>query len=164
MSQSVAPDIRQLKDRDLPRADFPGNAKNDFRIFVDPKVYNHVHKHANETTEVEICGVLVGKWGKDDNGPFVWVSEAIRGEAASNKLAEVTFTHATWAKINERMDKEFSNLSIVGWYHTHPDFGIFLSDRDRFIHEHFFNEPGQVAYVVDPIKKHEGMFVWSKGT
>jgi proteasome lid subunit RPN8/RPN11 len=108
--------------------------------------------------------VLVGKWGKDDNGPFVIISAAIRGEAASNKLAEVTFTHETWAKINERMDKEFSSLSIVGWYHTHPDFGIFLSDRDRFIHEHFFNEPGQVAYVVDPIKKQEGMFIWSKGT
>ncbi len=44
----------------------------------------------------------------------------------------------------------------MGWYHTHPDFGIFLSDRDRFIHEHFFSGPGQVAHVIDPIRQIRG--------
>jgi hypothetical protein len=44
----------------------------------------------------------------------------------------------------------------------HPDFGIFLSDRDRFIQEHFFSGPGQIAHVIDPIRKIEGVFVWEK--
>jgi hypothetical protein len=54
-------------------------------------------------------------------------------------------------------------MSIVGWYHTHPTFGIFLSDRDRFIQEHFFSGPGQIAYVVDPVNKTEGVFFWREG-
>ena len=86
--------------------------------------------------------------------------ESIRGEGAQTRFAEVTFTHETWAKINSEMDNKFSKLSIVGWYHTHPDFGIFLSDRDRFIHEHFFTGPGQIAHVIDPIRKTEGVFIW----
>jgi hypothetical protein len=86
--------------------------------------------------------------------------ESIRGEGAETRFAEVTFTHQTWAKINSEMDTRFSTLSIVGWYHTHPDFGIFLSDRDRFIQEHFFCGPGQVAHVIDPIRKIEGVFDW----
>jgi hypothetical protein len=75
----------------------------------------------------------------------------------------VTFTHQTWSKINSEMDTKFVHLSIVGWYHTHPDFGIFLSDRDRFIQEHFFSGPGQIAHVIDPIRKIEGVFVWRDG-
>jgi hypothetical protein len=91
------------------------------------------------------------------------VLESIRGDAAANKFAEVTFTHETWARINQQMDSRFAHLAIVGWYHSHPSFGIFLSDRDRFIQEHFFSGPGQVAYVVDPVRKTQGMFLWRDG-
>ena len=52
----------------------------------------------------------------------------------------------------------FANARIVGWYHTHPDFGIFLSDYDVFIHQHFFSGPGQIALVIDPVRKLEGVF------
>jgi hypothetical protein len=61
------------------------------------------------------------------------------------------------------MDTQYADRAIVGWYHSHPDFGIFLSDRDRFIQEHFFSGAGQVAYVVDPVRKAEGLFTWQKG-
>ncbi|MEA2710527.1 MAG: hypothetical protein QOF78_3128 [Phycisphaerales bacterium] len=163
MSTTAGPDIRQLQDRDLPAGKFPGDGKSDFRVCIDPKAHKQIHQHAKDNVAVEICGVLVGRWGRDEHGPFLFVSASIPGEAATNKLAEVTFTHDTWSKINARMDKDFIGESIVGWYHTHPDFGIFLSDRDRFIHEHFFNEPGQVALVVDPVREQEGVFVWSRG-
>ena len=48
----------------------------------------------------------------------------------------------------------------MGWYHTHPDFGVFLSSHDLFIHRHFFGQPLQVAYVVDPIRQTRGFFQW----
>jgi proteasome lid subunit RPN8/RPN11 len=157
------PDIRQLRDEKLAEGRFPGDAAQDFRVFIDPKVHEEIARHAKDDTSVEVCGVLVGKLQRDENGPFVLVTASIRGDAAASKEAEVTFTHATWAKINEKMDKEYRDLAIVGWYHTHPNFGIFLSDRDRFIHEHFFGGPGQIAYVVDPVRKLEGVFVWREG-
>ena len=55
------------------------------------------------------------------------------------------------------------DLDIVGWYHTHPDFGIFLSSHDLFIHRNFFDQPLQVAYVVDPIRQTRGFFRWRDG-
>ena len=61
------------------------------------------------------------------------------------------------------MDTKFTDRDIVGWYHSHPNFGIFLSDRDCFIQEHFFNGPGQIAYVVDPVNGVEGVFAWRDG-
>src|SRR6516164_4855365 len=158
-----APDVRQLRGEKLPDITFPGGKDQSFRIFFDPNVHAQVWKHSTEDVSVEIGGVLVGKWARDAAGPFVHISESIRGEAATNKFAEVTFTHDTWAKINEQMDSRFSHLSIVGWYHSHPDFGVFLSDRDRFIQENFFSGAGQIAYVVDPVRRTEGVFVWKEG-
>ena len=102
--------------------------------------------------------MLVGRWEEDDDGPFVVVSAAIRCDEAAKKSGEVTFTHEAWNKINHEMDTRFVDLKIVGWYHSHPSFGIFLSERDVFIHDHFFSNPGQVALVVDPVNKTEGVF------
>jgi len=156
-------DVRLLARQDLPHEAFPGGRNENFRVFFTPGVHAALWKHAALDTSVEICGVLVGSWHRDLVGPFVKIVDSIRGEGAETRFAEVTFTHQTWAKINAEMDTKFANLSIVGWYHTHPDFGIFLSDRDRFIQEHFFSGPGQIAHVIDPIRKIEGVFVWRDG-
>jgi hypothetical protein len=75
----------------------------------------------------------------------------------------VTFTHESWAQINSEMDSRFVDARIIGWYHSHPDFGIFLSERDCFIQEHFFSGAGQIAYVVDPVRDLEGVFEWRGG-
>jgi proteasome lid subunit RPN8/RPN11 len=156
-------DIRLLKQEDLPDGIFPGGRNEAFRVYFTPEVHAALWKHGGEDTSVEICGVLVGTWHRDEVGPFVKVVESIRGEGATTRFAEVTFTHETWAKINAEMDTKFVDKKIVGWYHTHPDFGIFLSDRDRFIQEHFFSGPGQVAHVIDPVRRVEGVFIWRGG-
>ncbi len=161
--QTQGPDISQLADKGLPEGLFPGGSRQSFRVYLAPEVHTGIWQHATENGSVEICGVLVGRWACDGAGPHAQASAYIRGEAAASKFAEVTFTHETWARINEQMDTRYANQSVIGWYHSHPDFGIFLSDRDRFIQEHFFAGPGQFAYVVDPIRKTEGVFIWKQG-
>jgi proteasome lid subunit RPN8/RPN11 len=161
--QPEAPDVRQLREAGLPEARFPSGGPQDFRICFAEEVHNQIARHAEEDTAVEIGGVLVGCWERDAEGPFVVISQAIRCDAATSRSGEVTFTHEAWNHINREMDTRFADLKIVGWYHSHPNFGIFLSERDRFIQQHFFGNPGQVAYVVDPVRKSEGVFVWRQG-
>lgn len=157
------PDVRDLAGDELQEAQFPSNPHSDFRLYLSPDVQRGTWSHAKQDTSVEICGVLVGRWEKDENGPYAVVTDFIRCERAASKFAEVTFTHESWAQINDEMDSQFADSRIVGWYHSHPDFGVFLSDRDCFIHEHFFSNPGQVAYVIDPVRDIEGMFAWQAG-
>lgn len=38
---------------------------------------------------------------------------------------------------------------VVGWAHTHPGFGTFLSDFDKGQHLRFFSQPWQIALVLD---------------
>jgi hypothetical protein len=65
--------------------------------------------------------------------------------------------------VHKEIEKKHKGKKIVGWIHTHPDFGIFLSEYDKFIHQNFFSEAHQVAYVVDPIQNIEGFYFWING-
>lgn len=40
---------------------------------------------------------------------------------------------------------------VVGWAHTHPGFGVFLSNFDKEQHQRYFPEPWQVAYILDNV-------------
>jgi proteasome lid subunit RPN8/RPN11 len=54
-------------------------------------------------------------------------------------------------------------LEIVGWYHTHPGLGIFLSEQDLFVAGHFFPAPYQLSLVIDPIRSLAGAFYMAAG-
>ena len=95
--------------------------------------------------------------------PFVWITQSLEAKHYANTQASFTYTHDSWEEITRERDRLFPDLDIVGWYHTHPSFGIFLSHHDLFIHQHFFAQPLQVAYVVDPIQQTRGFFQWRDG-
>jgi hypothetical protein len=50
---------------------------------------------------------------------------------------------------------------MVGWYHTHPSWGVFLSSLDMFICQNFFNRPLDLALVIDPCRQDRGFFQWT---
>ncbi len=145
------------------RKPFPGRSVIEPRVMIDPDVYAEIKKHAEETVAVEQCGILVGNTCQDDVGKYLTINGSIRGKHARNEGAQVVFTHETWDYIHSQMEAQFKGRAIVGWYHTHPGFGIFLSDMDKFIQDYFFNQPFQVALVIDPTSSKEGLFAWING-
>lgn len=151
-----------MSDGDLPRENFPGGdvvpREGELRVTIDKKAYAEILTHAKEEPDIEICGVLLGKAKQDKHGSFLDIEHTIRGENAKGQGAQVTFTHETWNHIYKEQEKSYPKLDIVGWYHTHPGFDIFLSDMDKFIHNNFFGNPHQVAYVYDPYQGTEGFF------
>lgn len=155
------PDISEINIAELSDRPFP--LRQDYRIAISKHAYETIYKHAKENISVEICGVLIGDIFKDADGPYLEITNVIKGEHADNKAGEVKFTHETWSHINDVKDTEFPNKRIVGWYHSHPGLGIFLSPQDMFIHKNFFNQPWQVAFVIDPVSDDEGYFVWYSG-
>ncbi len=134
-----------------------------FQVVFRQSVLDEIHLHGQSSTVAEVCGVLVGKCYRDSSGPYLLIENCIRGNGARTKATNVTFTAETWAYIQTVMDRDFPKDKMVGWYHTHPGFGIFLSDMDVFICDNFFNLPWQVAFVYDPLGGDEGNFVWQAG-
>jgi len=128
-------------------------------LVVDTDVVRQIRQHARSSMKTEVCGVLIG----DDHNGSIAVHACIQGVNAEEAGAHVTFTQDTWEHIYKIKDKEYPDDRIVGWYHTHPGFGVFLSDHDTFIHKNFFSSPGQVAWVYDPHSDEEGCFGWVGG-
>src|SRR4051812_31685537 len=137
----------------------------DLPVFVDHKTADAMERHALSDTSVELGGILLGKECVDESSgaPFVWVSQSLEAKHYANTQASFTYTHDSWEEITRERDRLHPDLDIVGWYHTHPSFGIFLSHHDLFIHQHFFAQPLQVAYVIDPIQQTRGFFQWRGG-
>jgi proteasome lid subunit RPN8/RPN11 len=71
-----------------------------------------------------------------------------------------TFTADAWARIHEDRSDQFPDLQIVGWFHTHPDLGVFYSADDVVVHSAAFVMPWQVGLVIDPIRLEGCLFGW----
>jgi proteasome lid subunit RPN8/RPN11 len=160
-------DVAQVRITDWERREMPASVgrgrETGFQVVVRQSALNTLHRHGVSSPEIEVCGVLIGQVYHDASGPWLYVEYAIEGNHATQRAAQVTFTAETWEHIQSVMDREHPDRRILGWYHTHPGFGIFLSDMDVFIQENFFPEPWQVALVFDPQAKEEGLFVWREG-
>lgn len=159
-------DLSAIKSGDWPQREFPlGPRERPTRrqVIFRQSVLNNIHTHGREAPDIEVCGVLVGNVYADAMGPFVFIESSIRGDFSTGKAAQVTFTARTWSHIQEVMDREHPDLRILGWYHTHPGHGIFLSDMDLFIHKNFFSLPWHLAFVFDPQHWEEGLFAWRTG-
>jgi len=127
------------------------------RVTIEGEVLRQIRQHARSNSKTEVCGVLIG----EENGSGVSITARIPGLNAAQAGTYVTFTQDTWEHIYKIKDKDYPEERIVGWYHSHPGFGVFLSDHDTFIHKNFFSSALQVAWVYDPHSDEEGCFGWA---
>src|SRR5262249_2743797 len=126
------------------------------RVTIEGEVARQIRQHARSNSKTEVCGVLIG----DDTSGSLTITACIAGGNAAQAGTQVTFTQDTWEHIYKVKDTKYPDSRIVGWYHSHPGFGVFLSDHDTFIHKNFFSSPLQVAWVYDPHSDEEGCFGW----
>jgi proteasome lid subunit RPN8/RPN11 len=129
-------------------------------VLMESEVARKIRQHARSSMKAEVCGVLIGS---SDHERMV-VEACIQGNNAAQGGAHVTFTQDTWEHIYKIKDAEYPEQKIVGWYHSHPGFGVFLSEHDLFIQQNFFSNPQQVAWVYDPHTDEEGCFGWIGGS
>lgn len=132
-------------------------------ILVGPDAYQMLDAHVASEPDREVGGFLVGRPYQWENRLYVEVTGALPGEETSSSAAHLTISADTWARAQAAVRQRFPNMHIVGWYHTHPRFHVFMSSQDLAIHEGFFREPWHVSLVIDPSRRDAGFFVWDKG-
>ena len=128
------------------------------RISITDSVLAGLEEHAYSNLEAEVGGMLFGKIVEGQTR----ISGFIPALSASAEQISLTFTHEVWEEILREGAKKFPEDQIVGWYHTHPSFGLFLSEYDLFIQANFFSMKGQLALVIDPIAGKLGWFESAK--
>jgi len=94
---------------------------------------HHVVEHANRLKRSwkEVYGLLIGY----NKGTHVIVQDAIPITHGSSIHVQFNMDDYVFAaNVNTLIAEKTNNLFFVGWYHSHPGLGLFLSGTD--IHNH----------------------------
>lgn len=147
----------------------------DFRVFLsrqarekifiagshNPESYSSLYRRENERG-----GVLLGNLYYDEvdgqRVTYTAVTDAMPAEEAQAGSTHVEFDggmlHKVMEEANEYIRKTGQNTRIVGWYHTHPGFGVFMSGTDQNTQRQIYGTDWHVAIVFDPIRRDYGIF------
>lgn len=136
---------------------------DDVKIYIKQDVYQKLEEYASSDTLHELGTIIVGNYSDSLGKINVVISDFIYAKYTDASASTLTFTHKTWEYIHKEHEEKYADKKIIGWQHTHPSYGIFLSNYDIFIQENFFNLPFQVAYVIDPVQNLRGFFQWKNG-
>jgi len=135
----------------------------DCDIILPQSLYERIVSHLAADTMREHGGLLLGReiYHIRLKRKTVWITHSLPALRAEGNRIELTFSPDTWAQFESETDqiKQYDPfIKRVGWYHSHPGHGIFLSGKDLNFCETFM-QPTSIALVVDPIRSEGGFFV-----
>ena len=130
-------------------------------VFVTQKAFVRCCAHASIDLNNEVGGWLLGKYRVDkmSGEQFVIIDTILPAQHTQQGSAFLTFTQESQVALLNHLHDHYSSKDLVGWFHTHPHMGVFLSSYDTWLHDHFFPEMWQVALVIEPFSKTGGFFI-----
>ncbi len=136
-----------------------------FQVYFVRGVYDAILAHINETPHIESGGVLVGQAFRtpDRQTTFIVITAAIRQDSDNRSVGHFTVTPTEVQAARARLEADYPGYQVVGWYHSHPGHGVFLSGQDMTIVRSIYNASWHLALVIDPLKQIEGIFVGPEG-
>jgi proteasome lid subunit RPN8/RPN11 len=103
----------------------------------------------------ERIGLLIGSFLNDG----LWVNDIVIGGDSDSETSCVLPADKL-ARVADDIVKGKIDGRIVGWYHSHPGYGIFMSETDMTTHGKLLQfSPFVIALVVDPAINQFG--VWA---
>ena len=140
------------------------NLVADFAIHCGNKVLARLMDYAVSFKNTEVFGLLIGRAIRTPSGRVRTVVESYLTprELAVSTRTFVEVSPRQFIEMDEvfRETAEAKGLLKVGWFHTHPGHGIFMSHTDKTNHAQY-QLPWQVALVLDPCSGQYGFFVGS---
>jgi COP9 signalosome complex subunit 5 len=131
-----------------------------FYVSISSTAIEKIKEHAGKNPDKEVIGLLIGRM----EGNTLIIEDTVTGEIVSEKTKAI-LTPETIAKIADEIVSGKIKGSIIGWYHSHPGFGVFMSEIDiktQMKMQQF--SPYIVALIIDPTKNEIGFFTVDANT
>jgi len=134
------------------------------KVFITQNAYIRICAHCGSDLENEVGGWLVGKYCQDRKTyePFIVIDTIFPAPYTQQDATHLTFTSDSQIALSNFLERYHPDKTLVGWYHTHPRMGVFLSAWDEWLHNNFFSKAWQVALVVEPLTSVGGFFIRQK--
>jgi len=93
----------------------------------------------------------------------LWINDIIAGETELSEVSCV-FPPDMLAQVANDIVEGKIEGKIVGWYHSHPGLGLFLSQTDMQTHMQFCQfSPYAVSLVAEPKVQEFGIWIFENG-
>ncbi|MCK5397386.1 MAG: Mov34/MPN/PAD-1 family protein [Thermoplasmata archaeon] len=115
---------------------------------AEAKMRNHALAYRNQ--KLEVMGLLLGEVRTWQGQEYVLVRDVVTTDLDATSVS-VKFDNKGFEKLFAGLDDAGFDYVVVGWYHSHPGYGCFLSETDIKTHGGIFVSPHQVAIVIDPL-------------
>jgi proteasome lid subunit RPN8/RPN11 len=133
-------------------------------IILSQLALRQIAAHSTSNLDCEVGGAMLGRAFRSNGQTFVEVRAAIPALNDDHGPVHFTFTADAWAQLQKDRSESYPDLNIVGWFHTHPDLGVFYSSDDVVVHSAAFTLPWHIGMVIDPIRKEAGFYGWITGS
>lgn len=147
----------KLIDRSTTPTDFIRQQRSEpFHVYILDTVFEKIWKQLVNSPNIETGGILVGHPFQtlgNEGKTFTVIVGAVQQDSDSRSVGHFTVTPREIATARTEMEEIYPGLVAVGWYHSHPGHGVFLSGQDMAIARSIYNAEWHVALVVDPTKK-----------
>lgn len=123
------------------------------RVVFREEVFMQMDRFAQENPTGESGGFLVGRKRnlKSLEEYEVLVEQFVPLASSRSAASRFALSHEDYQAVQHSLQSSGSELRIVGWMHSHPGFGVFLSAFDRQQHHRLFSRPWHIAYVIDAV-------------
>lgn len=151
-----------------PKTNLAPIPKEPLQVFIHQQTWRSIWQHSIRDNSIEIGGALLGLYGIDNNKRFLLITDVFNQPLEySVDPTLLRFTRQFFDDLEEYIDqiaKQQPAILRLGLYHTHPGYGVFLSQTDEDTLRGVFNMPHQIAMVVDPVKQEDGIFFCTNNT
>jgi proteasome lid subunit RPN8/RPN11 len=129
-------------------------------VYVKADALNSLKAHLASNLRVEQGGILFGNAYEDEFlGIYVEIVAAVAAPATIATGVHLEFTPDSWLGIMDYARHQHPQENIVGWYHSHPNIGVFMSGTDMNTQRAFFYHPWCLSIVHDPVRLEIGYFL-----
>lgn len=126
-------------------------------IQISPLALLKMLKHGRAGIPVEVMGLILGRRIDDYTTEIVDVY-AMPQTGTGVTVESVDPVYQT--KMNEMLREVNRKENVIGWYHSHPGFGCWLSHIDMTTQKSFEQmDKNAIAVVIDPIQSVRGKVV-----
>jgi len=134
-------------------------------VAITPEAQVAMDRHARSDMYRERVGLLVGRAGRSPNSDrmVTIVERAVPLPSSDATGTRVALTTESLPHAAAAIRQLPAGATVVGWFHTHPGLGIFLSDTDHHTQRACFRESWHVAVVLDPREGSMGVFTGPEG-
>ncbi|MFA6329593.1 MAG: Mov34/MPN/PAD-1 family protein [Candidatus Micrarchaeia archaeon] len=109
------------------------------------------HARHGAESHLETMGLLVGRFCQSRDRSYVLVEGYVTAPNVASSVS-VRFSESSFGELSSQLFSAVgSHQVVVGWLHSHPGLGCFLSGTDVSTQQRYFDHPQAIATVVDPL-------------